>query len=251
MDLLLLLCNMFLNMYSCNPIVSTAKDRESSKDPLREHELAKKLVRDGKPVDHLTIKGYVGKSDSDDKIRLYLNKEFNDYVEINKSDILHAEEISHEELEFGGTCIWLDKDAEITKVKIESKKQQARFMVGEITRSQLRPEFAPRIIQGDQWASLFAPICPSDFVPCTREWFCQEIFTAVGPYCPPPPPPPTPRCPTRGGYGPICRSLYAICYYTPDCPVSDPGFGTDPTLQLKSQIDKLKAKLKKLEEEKE
>ena len=116
--------------------MSTGKDRKFSEgDPLHEHKLAKKLVRDGKPVDYLTIKGYVGKSDSEDKVRLYLNKEFNDYIQIKKSDILHAEEISHEELEFGGTCIWLDKDAEITKVKTESKKQQARFMAGEITES--------------------------------------------------------------------------------------------------------------------
>ena len=232
-------------------MVSTRKDRKFSEgDPLHEHELAKKLVRDGKPVDYLTIKGYVGKSDSEDKVRLYLNKEFNDYIQIKKNDILHAEEISHEELEFGGTCIWLDKDAEITKVKTESKKQQARFMAGEITRAQLRPEIVSRAIQDDQGISLFAPVCPSDFVPCTREWFCQVIFTASGPYCEPPPPPPhTPRCPTRGHH-PICQvSQIAICY-TPDCPVSDPGYGTDPTLQLKLQIDKLRARLKKLEEEK-
>ena len=230
--------------------MSTDRDRKSSeRDPLREHELARKLVKDGKPVDHLTIKGYVGKSDSEDRVRLYLNKEFNDYIEIKKSDILHAEEISHEELEFGGTCIWLDKDAEITKVKIESKKQQARFMAGEITRAQLRPEFVSRIIQGDdQWHSLFG-VCPSEFVPCTSEWFCGVIFTASGTYCEPTPFCPTPRCFTRGGHGPVCQRSIAICY-TPDCPITDPGFGTDPTLQLKLQIDKLRAKLKKLEEEK-
>jgi hypothetical protein len=230
--------------------VSTSKDRKfADRDPLREHELAKKLVRDGKPVDYLTIRGYVGKSDSEDKVRLYLNKEFNDYVQIKKSDILHAEEISQEELEFGGTCIWLDKDAEITKVKTQSKKQQARFMAGEISRAQLRPEFVSRAIQDDQGVSLFAPVCPSDFVPCTREWFCEVIFTASGTYCEPTPFCPTPRCFTRGGHGPVCQRSIAICY-TPDCPITDPGFGTDPTSQLKLQIDKLRAKLKKLEEEK-
>jgi len=226
--------------------VSTGKDQKpNDSDPLREHELVKKLVKDGKPVDYLTIKGYVGKSDSVDTIRLYLNKEFNEYIEVKKSDILYAEQISGEELEFGGTCIWIGKDTEIIKVTIDSKKQQARFMQGEITRAQLRPEFVSKAMQGDPWASLFAPICPSDFIPCSYEWYCGEIETYR---CPPTPFCPTPFCPTHGR--PICRSVIVVCYHTPDCPVNDPHLGTDPTVQLKLQIDKLKARVKELEEEK-
>jgi hypothetical protein len=234
-------------------------EKSSEKDPLREHELVKKLVKDGKPVDYLTIRGYVGKSDSVDAVRLYLSKEFNEYIEVKKKEILHAEEISPEELEFGGTCIWVEKDTEIIKVKIQSKKQQARFMEGDIVRAQLRPEAISRARPGDQWNSLFAPVCPSDWVPCTYEWFCQPVFDTVsGPYCPPQtpgcPPPQTPGCPTPAcptpGFGAICRSLIAICFHTPDCPVADPDLGTDPTVQLKLQLDKLRAKVKKLEDEK-
>lgn len=227
--------------------MSTDKDKKpSERGPLREHELTKKLVKDGKPIDYLTIKGYVGKSESADIVRLFLNKEFNEYIEVRKSEILHAEEISNEELEFGGTCIWIGKDVEISKVKIQSKKQQARFMEGEITRSQLRPEFASKVIRGDQWNSLFAPICASDLVPCTWEWYCNVIESAR---CPPTPYCPTPYCPTPG-HGPICKSQVAICYHTPDCPVGDPDMGTDPTVYLKMQIEKLKARVKKLEEDK-
>jgi len=231
--------------------VSTSQPRKSSeRDPLREHELVKKLVKDGKPVDYLTIRGYVGKSDSVDAVRLYLSKEFNEYIEVKKKEILHAEEISAEELEFGGTCIWIDKDTEIIKVKVQFRKQQARFMEGDIVRTQLRPEAILRARQGDQWPSLFGPVCPTEWVPCTYEWFCQpQNATAYGPYCPHP----TPGCPTPGCPTPrvFCPSPMGLCPHTPDCPVFDPDLGADPTIQLKLQLDKLRAKVKKLEDEKE
>src|SRR4030095_6267817 len=180
--------------------MSTNRDQKYPRgDPLREHELSKKLVKNGKPVDYLKIKGYVGKSDSADIVRLYLNIEFSHYLDIKKNDILHAEEIPTGDLEFGGTCIWVKKDAELIEVKMESKKQQARFMEGEIARAQLRPEYAQKDIGGIarvpqsrlficptrdtvKCGSLFAPVCASDFAPCTIEWFCQ-VITAVGPEC--------------------------------------------------------------------
>ena len=90
-------------------------------------------------MDYLCIKGYVGKSDSNDIVRIYLNLNFNEYVEIVKSDILHVEELSTDDLEHGGTCVWIRKDAEITNVKTESLKQQAQFLEGEIARAQLKP----------------------------------------------------------------------------------------------------------------
>lgn len=250
--------------------MSTNKDQKPlDKDPLREHELSKKLVKDGQPVDYLCIKGYVGKSDSDETVRLYLNKEFNEYIQVKKNDILHAEEISEEELEFGGTCIWVRKDAELTKVKIDSKKQQARFMEGEIARAQLRPEYVSKAIKRGlipqslrqcptdnivQCGSLFAPLCASDFIPCTWEWFCPTFETAVGQICTEGCPPPTPQCPSRNN--PLCPSQIVICTIQANCPPTTPkcpvetDLGTDPITQLRSQMEKLKQKIKKLEEEK-
>ena len=88
--------------------------------------------------------------------------------------------------------------------------------------------------------------------------------------CPPPPPPVsaqfycTPRC------SPRCQVESAYCpdtpycpVYTPRCPVQTPRCQLevesaycptdpyDPITELKSQIEKLKAKVKKLEDEKE
>jgi hypothetical protein len=230
----------------------------TGKDPLREHELSRKLMKDGKPIEYLTFKGYIGKAESDDTIRLYLNKQFNEYIEIKKIEILHAEEISKEDLEFGGTCIWIEKNTEISKVKIDSRRTQAQFMEGEITRSQLKNELNLKIKQVDQGISLWSPICPSDDNPCTLGFDCQVFVTAGGPLCltigpPCPPPPHTPRCPPHTPRCPptpriICRSVDFACD-TPDCPVAQEDLLNDPSVQLKSQLAKLKERIRKLEEE--
>ena len=165
--------------------MSARKDSKSDENnALREHELTKKLVKDGKPVDYLCIKGYVGKSDSNDVVRIYLNLNFNEYVEIAKSDILHAEELSTDDLEHGGTCVWIRKDAEITNVKTESLKQQAQFLEGEIARAQLKPAPALRAAgggEGGPFPTLFAPICPTEYPLSTCGIICPTLLVICNP----------------------------------------------------------------------
>ena len=193
--------------------MSARKDSKSDENnALREHELTKKLVKDGKPVDYLCIKGYVGKSDSNDVVRIYLNLNFNEYVEIAKSDILHAEELSTDDLEHGGTCVWIRKDAEITNVKTESLKQQAQFLEGEIARAQLKPAPALRAAgggEGGPFPTLFAPICPTEYPLSTCGIICPTLLVICNPTvefaC-------SPRCwtPLSG-----CQSTQFYC--TPRC----------------------------------
>ena len=139
--------------------------------PLREHELVRKLSESGKPIDVIRIKGYVGKSDSNDTIRLYLNLNFNEYVEVNKSDIVHAEET--DDIEQGGTCIWINSKAEITRVKVESTKEQARFIEGQITTTQIKPTQVADFTFGQKRMSLGIACIPSKLVPCQSELQCS------------------------------------------------------------------------------
>src|SRR5574339_978163 len=187
-------------------------------DPLREHDLAKKLLKDGKPVDYICVKGYVGKSDSNDIIRIYLNLQFNEYVEINKSDILHAEEI--DDIEHGGTCIWVRKDAEITRVRVETTKQQAKFMQGEIAQAQLRPTPMAEAVRGLRPVPFSVNIveCKSLGIACTAVLPCPTTniveckslgiaCTAVLP------------CPTTNIVE--CKSLGIACTAVLPCPTTN------------------------------
>jgi hypothetical protein len=256
--------------------MSTNKgSKPDGSDPLREHYLAKKLIKDGKPVDYICIKGYVGKSDSDDIVRIYLNLQFNEYVEINKSDIFHAEE--SDDIEHVGTCIWVRKDAEITRVRVEATKQQAKFMQGEIAQAQLRPtaiaEAArglrpiPFSINNVECKSIGIGCIPSVLLPCPTKDIIEctigiGCIPSVLVRCPTIPPEKTcgficptmirglcdpsaiDACPTLRGCPSIVNNCASIVNICPVDPTPD-----DPITQLKSEINKLRAKVKKLEEE--
>ena len=146
-------------------------------NPLREHELVRKLSQSGKPIDVIRIKGYVGKSDSNDIIRLYLNLNFNEYVEVNKNDIVHAEET--DDIEQGGTCIWINSKSEITRVKVESTKEQARFIEGQITTAQIKPTQVAEFTLAQKRMSLGIACIPSRFVACPSELQCSVGFGCV------------------------------------------------------------------------
>jgi len=250
--------------------------KSNKKDPLREHELAKKLFQDGKPVDYICIKGYVGKSNSDDLVRIYLNLLFNEYVEVKKSDIIHAEET--EDVEYSGSCIWVRKEAEIIRVKIDSTKQQAQFMEGEIAQAQLKPTAITEGVRDLRPIpiSLNPVFCPppspgiacfpSALLPCeSRQILCPvQTTNTCGIICRPTLVRTALRCcfrPTREflcdpsaiDACPTLRGCPSIANNCPSALVCNDPFDPiidDPIIQLKSEMDKLRAKIKKLEEEK-
>ena len=101
---------------------------------VKEHELVKKIIKDiNRPGNVTVLCGYVGKSGSDDLVRLYTDLQFGEYLEIKKVDILASKEVSDDVIPFGGTCIFVDDNTEIRKVKIETTKKQAMFLGGKIS----------------------------------------------------------------------------------------------------------------------
>jgi hypothetical protein len=121
-----------------------AKDKVAgSKDesPLDEHPIVGAIVgKDPLRVPDITsFIGYVGKSSSEDHIRLYSDLEFRNYLEIKRDDILHSEKLSDKVLEFGGTQLWIKADAEILHIEINQVKQQAKFLSGQITQRYVTP----------------------------------------------------------------------------------------------------------------
>jgi hypothetical protein len=121
------------------PMKGMVEQGHKDKDPLRIHDLAEKLAKHPRePANAVRLVGYVGKSDSNDILRLYLNLNFNEYVDIPRNKILYAAEAPEKVLEFGGTYIWVSKDTDITHVRVESTKQQAKFLEGRISRKYMR-----------------------------------------------------------------------------------------------------------------
>jgi hypothetical protein len=113
--------------------------KKPDKDPYEEHELVKNVIKDpANPINATVLLGYVGKTGSDDSIRLYLNIEFNEYVDIPKNVILHAEKAPENIIEFGGTYIWIPNDAKITRTLVSTRTEPEKIMEGEITKKFVR-----------------------------------------------------------------------------------------------------------------
>jgi hypothetical protein len=92
-------------------LASKKSDESSSQgDALKEHKLVRELTKEnGQPPNATSLVGYVGDSGSSDIVRVYLNLNFDEYVEVPKDGILHATEVGEDMIEFGGTLLWIDK----------------------------------------------------------------------------------------------------------------------------------------------
>jgi hypothetical protein len=108
-------------------------------DKLEEHEIIQKIKskHDISNLNLTYIKGYVADSPIKDCVRLFTTLNFDVCVDIPKDKIIHVEEISKDKMEFGGTCIWVPKDAELTYTKIERSKIEAQFIEGNIMQDYL------------------------------------------------------------------------------------------------------------------
>jgi hypothetical protein len=115
-------------------------DKNNELREIKEHELTKKIVKDINVPKNVTVfYGYIGKSSSGDSIRLYVSLSFNEYLEIKKEDITVTKEVSEDVLPFGGTCIFVNSNAEVNHIRVEVTKELAKFLGGRISQDLVRP----------------------------------------------------------------------------------------------------------------
>jgi hypothetical protein len=105
---------------------------QEKKDDLREHDIVRKIKRRGEISNVKSIKGYLGDSPDKDYIRLFFTLDFDQSIDIPKNKIIHTEVVPKDEMEFGGTCIWVSKDTELIYTKLDRSKIEAQFIEGKI-----------------------------------------------------------------------------------------------------------------------
>lgn len=116
-------------LYTSTLIVSLSYKDD---DKLKEHDIIKNIKKkdDISNVTHLT--GYIADSPVKDCVRLFTTLDFDDCVDIPRNKIIHVEQIPKDRMEFGGTCVWVSKDTELTYTKMERSKIEAQFLEGKI-----------------------------------------------------------------------------------------------------------------------
>jgi hypothetical protein len=206
------------------------------------------------PPDALLLTGYLGKSSDQGYIRLYLDEELSDYVELPESGVLYAQEMSKEDSPLGGSYVWIQRNAQVIQGPVGPNRMTASFLSGRIQRQQLvaaqppaappgpalpitvggpacRTDIGPCPTDVGPRCTQFGPRCRTDFLPCPTEGGPQCPPTAPDPRCPPPtapdprcPPPtaPDPRCPPPTAPDPRCPPPTAP---DPRCP---PPTAPDP-----------------------
>ena len=95
---------------------------ESSPKGLEPHPLVEKLVSSGaQPGEIVTIVGYIGRSPSEGRVRVYLNLALSSYCDVAASDILTAAPVDSTS-EISPSIIWVKFGAKIDRVDISRSR---------------------------------------------------------------------------------------------------------------------------------
>jgi hypothetical protein len=96
-------------------------------------DLAEKLVSDpSKPLDAVTLTGFLGRSTQEGSVRLYDDAGFRGYYEISTADILHQHQLPTTQAPFGGSLVYVKRSARLRRVQV-SAETEAQFIEGPMT----------------------------------------------------------------------------------------------------------------------
>jgi hypothetical protein len=95
--------------------------------------LIERLVPDPAKPEAKLLSGYLGRSDRDSVWRLYLNLEFNDYLEFAEADIVHVEKLGRDDESQAGAWVWVKTETIVEHVRPERRAVQADFLGGAIS----------------------------------------------------------------------------------------------------------------------
>lgn len=171
---------------------------------LRMDDFVSKVVTDPKnPPNTLLLKGFIGASSEEGHIRLYLDDELSDYLEIPESAVLYSREIAKEKSPVGGSYIWIQRDATLIHGPVATERPKASFLEGRIMTAQASGASGPLLL------TLTGPGCNTILDGCTD----------AGPKCPTQITCPAP-CRTQSGT--TCPAV-SCTHSGPNCQVTSQG----------------------------
>lgn len=104
---------------------------DQTSDDFEPSVVADKIARSGAGATK-TLRGFaLGKSPDEGRWRLYLNEDLSHYIEFDKKDALHAQEVAP-----GRTLVWLARSARVTEAT--SRTLPVEFLQGQIRTGFLR-----------------------------------------------------------------------------------------------------------------
>jgi hypothetical protein len=137
-----------------------ADDAQSEERPgLAPDDLVDRLVPDPSRVEpRVCLTGFLGRAAAEGVWRLYLSKNFDEYVEFAESDVVHTEDGAP------GTTVWLPVGTTVRHTRVSARQVQAEFLQGSLT-SRFMPSSGLLALQGRAAAGTGAA--------CTRNYVCS------------------------------------------------------------------------------
>jgi hypothetical protein len=84
------------------------------------------------PQDLALFWGFAADADREGYARLYLNLQFNEYIEFETSAIVFTKDLGGQDRPFSGIAVWLRRNTSIQHVRVESLDLQRNFLQGTI-----------------------------------------------------------------------------------------------------------------------
>lgn len=233
---------------------------DQQENPREENFVSRLVPNPSRPPDTILLTGYLGDSSEEGCTRLYFDPQLNNYVEISNEDILHTQEIPRDQSPFGGSYVWIRKEAELTHGKVGTERTRARFLEGPIVQDYLQaaqygggaapaatqagcppvtqvgcPQTLPPQCPQQTMGPTIPAVCcgiPTLHYPChTQQYRCTAypIFCSTTPLCTVSPPCHTQQYPCT--FPPICpqQTLPPQCTLPP---IGQPITVTPPCLQV-------------------
>lgn len=161
------------------------------KKTVKRSPLVTKLVPNAKEASSpLLLVGWIGDGAEPDTCRLYLDLQLTCYFDISENDVLHVEEITPTDRNFGAAYLWIKRDALLklkrtnTNEKEPTMSDAAAYLRGQIQQNYLQP--------GAGGGGFSLPnLCPAvGGVPtpatlCTQQPVCVPWAPIATAYCPP------------------------------------------------------------------
>ena len=128
------------------------------------------IVKDpATPGQQRALVGFVGKSNRRGFIRLYLSPSFDNYFEINKSDIVHKKELDTDASPLGGTVVWVKNSAQIVQTKMRTFEVESEYLSGRIASEAAK--LMRRDVCREDGVVVAAPSATSVFLCGSTSWF--------------------------------------------------------------------------------
>lgn len=126
-------------------------DKGRTSSSLEPEPFIERLVEDpAQEVRYRVVRGYLGRASQEGKWRLYVSLDLLDYVELDKADVVHAEQLSTDKEPLAGTIMWLKPEAELDRVLSDPVEAETELLEGSLA-ERLLP-FAELDVPGDPFA---------------------------------------------------------------------------------------------------